>query len=987
MFAAIGLGATSCVPNPEGGVDGKGTPVIEILGEATVNNAVSVDIPIKAENLSKLAFMVEEYIVLENGEEWTVKSYDANKKPVLGRLVSKDPAIHLIFNAQNSNPKKGKTIENVTSLDILHISGNEGLDKNKKFVVYIAGIDYNKSYYNNKQILSVKFETPEKYSDSDVTVLRESFEGMDVAVTFPEDVRKRGNCIRWGVTNVATRAYNGNPPTAEALYLCDFVYPASIIHRDTVLNINHHNAYRRNAQGEIGYYIIGANGVTEADPYDESITSEVSPIQYYYLFQPGEPLVLILGEAAYCSKDTGLSPNMGWSYGNETGWYWFPFDLNAYISALSKGGVDPEQFWYSEQNGYPYTAWHKIINLTLPGPGKFDGNVSVITSNITTKGGTISLYPDDKTYMYLVGLYEDTDQYGGGFKDITRTYLNNDESLWQWFTTAEMAPNFGISFFFASEGPQEIKLENYFTSLTAGGTYHLVVNALGSYIDDRGDLQADTTLQNFQHIEFKLQDYTLPEPELIVTACEPYSPWKVKFNVKNPDYATNPVEMVAFAANYTREWGSYMNYYGYTYTDMVMMNAGLSYYQLSSKDVELVNSEIGADIEFDVLENSDFRVAFMAWNKEGRASNPDKEGSQAVADGKSGSLEPVERVEGMTQLEALAGDWTASAKIMAYDATTGIHTEKIHSWKVTIGDLDANKTLTEADYALFEQNGVTREQTDAYLAEYNKQAAAYNAKVAGQNRVLCQGWQLDNERTLSTAQPWDLFLMKDYNASIVDYLFIDFGPKWFLQVDEQGDIFLPVNYNRIPSLTSWFNGNAHYLVGGNYETGYAFYYNPEKGKEEDVKGAGLPVVIGTYEGKEAIAINGYYVPFEDEEGNVTNMSFYPNVMYDYYGQLSFYNTYVISNVILTRGWEETTPDQPAVAPLKSSAKVAGSKAVESANGATYTTPKRVYAKSIFTAPTTKKVEVKKANLKQMTPEQTKAGMEKLTKRMCLGFQK
>lgn len=951
----LGNVATSCVSDPN---SGDGTPVLQITGEAVVNNAISVDVPVRAANLSKLAYLVEEYVVLEDGTEMTIKGYDANKKPILNREVSTNPNIAVIFRSDKNGT--GMVYENITSLDKIHISGNQGLDKAKKFVVYIAAITPNKEYYNNGEILSVKFETPDKYSDNDVEVIRETYEGIEVFVQVPQNVKKENRRIRWGIGNIAALAYNYNPPIAESLFMCDFVYPATVVSRDTTLVINHYNAYRRNAKGEIGYYTIGLKNVTEVSPDSEEAKQGVADvIQYYDMFQPGEPLVLRLGEAYYCSPETGLEPNGPFSFGYDVGWYWFPYDYTAYYTAAEKDpGVDPELFWNEG-------AWFREVQLTLPGPKLFDGTVGVNVSELSSNSGKITFTPDNRTFMYLIGLYEERDAYQSGFKDITDMFLRGNEAHWQWFTTSQTAGELGIvNYFYGAEGVQELRLENYFQALTAGGKYHLVVNAVGAITADDGSLQPDMTAQNFQHFEFQLKDYTLPEPRLIVTAVDPNedpeaSPWKVKFNVKNPDWKSNPVKRVSFVANYTREFDAYMKATGYTYTDMVMMNAGIADFQLNDADVELVNSNAGAIIEFDVLENSSFTAAFRAWNAEGNASNPDSELTPGYAVAHSLVEAPATPLD-MTKLNELKGDWTATATVNMYNGETGVHTATQRSWKVTIGDLNASESLTQAQYAMLESHGVSREVADAYLADYNNQAAKYNERLVSQNRVLCLGWAIDDDRTLSTTSPWSLFLMEDYNASIVDYLFQDFGPKWFLQVDANGNIFVPVHSNRIPSLTSWFNGMDHYLCGGNYETGYAFNLHPNPEFRNDVQAAGLPVTLNE---DGSIVINGYTVQFEDEKGNVTPMDFYPNVLFDYYGQLQFYNNYISSSVVLTKGWNGT----------ESSTKMSTTfnkvvKATKLANGTTYTAPKKSYGHTTF-VPQTKKNEVKVITAKYPTREE------------------
>jgi hypothetical protein len=454
-----------------------------------------------------------------------------------------------------------------------------------------------------------------------------------------------------------------------------------------------------------------------------------------------------------------------------------------------------------------------------------------------------------------------------------------------------------------------------------------------------GDLSIDVSKQAYQHITFKLPEYTMDEPELIVTAYESYSPYKVKFNVKNAKPSI-PIKKVVYAANETREFTSYMGAYGYTYADISTANDG--YANLSTAEIAEVNTDEGYDMEFDVAPNTFLTLAAMGWNEEGRPSNPDKEGAKAVAEARStemGNADPLD----MTKLNALKGDWTATATVKTYDYNTGKTSAAQKSWKVTIGDLATNKTLSAEDYAVFEAAGVIKEAADDYLKQFNELSEKYNKSVLGQNRVLCQGWDLSGTRETSTASPWDLFLMPDYNASLTDYLFNDFGPKWFLQTDADGNIFVPVNYNVVPNMMCWCNGLDHYLCSGNFEKGVANYYNPKL--PEDVQSVGIPVEIS--EDGNTVTLKAVTIKPENEE-----IQLYPTMIFDNQGQLAFYNPYVVSEVVLTKGWNGGS----AVAPAKasSSKKAYGKKVV---NGEHFTSPAKVYSRTVF-APAKKKSEAK-----------------------------
>ena len=992
----LGNVATSCVSDPDG-VGGNTTPVFEITGDVTVHTAISVEIPINIANIKQLVCYTREILVESDGTKYFVEGYDDNNQPIKGGVASTlSPGIV---------SRRGiiKPCEDGTN--VISITGNDGLDKNRTYISYIVAKISDTEYFNNGEVYTVEFSTPNTYGEGDVHIIRSNFEGISVSVTMPEQVKAAGRRIKWGVTNTPMLAYNGFPPIPELLHNCDYVYPGFLIQRDTLLEINHYNAYRRNAKGEIGYYIIGNASVTEVSENSSEVQNgSAGPIQYYYQFMPGEPLVLLMSEVDYADCALGnyedgedanhkietcekKHPIINWGWGK--GWYWYPYDFEAYIAATDTGGlpnmgvggsptqnVDTDKFWHEG-------AWYYKKEIRLPAPEKFNGTVDVKFENLSTQDGCIVLTPDEETYMYFVGIYENTNEYKQGFLDITRDYLSNDQSLWQWFTTTEMGAYFGIGYHFASEGPQRINLSDYLVEPRAGMRYHVIVNAVGKKEVENGEYTADVSAQNYQHLTFSLKNYTLPEPVLQVTAAEAYSPWKVKFILKNPDWKTNPISRASFVANYARDFAAYMKANNFTYTDMVMMNAGHPYYELSDADIEMINSNAGAEIEFDVLEKSSFTAAFIAWNTEGRASNPDSETTPGYATAESLANSDADPLD-MTKINALKGDWTATATVNYLDAETGVFTAKEHSWKVSIGDLTSPSALSDEHYALFEKHGVEKAAADAYFAEFKQEEDTYNKAVKGQNRVLCQGWHLDEDRTLSTASPWDLFVMEDYNASTTSNLFYDFGPKWFLQVNKNGDVFIPVNYNRIPTFTQWYNGMAHHFCMGNYETRYAFPVGDDNNSVEQVA---MPVEIsedGNSFTIKSTSIKVYDVdeegkPIVDEEGNVitVDIPMYPNILYESQSGIAFYNNHIISEVVFTRGWNGgATP-----APAKASVKSVNSKNVLLKNVSAPSTFKKSYSATTL-APKAKKVEAKTLTARQITPEETRQGMEKLLKKVA-----
>jgi hypothetical protein len=157
----------------------------------------------------------------------------------------------------------------------------------------------------------------------------------------------------------------------------------------------------------------------------------------------------------------------------------------------------------------------------------------------------------------------------------------------------------------------------------------------------------------------------------------------------------------------------------------------------------------------------------------------------------------------------------------------------------------------------------------------------------------------------------------------------------------------------------------HYLCSGNFEKGYANYINPND--TFDVQSVGIPVEIsadGNTVTLKAVTINA--------EGQ--NISLYPTMIYDNQGQLAFYNPYVVSEVVLTKGWNGSATPAPAKA--SSSKKVAGKKVV---NGEHFTSPAKAHSRTVF-APATKKASDKDAVVvtkKVATKEEIRKGAVEL----------
>ncbi len=1007
LFAWISGMTTSCTPDVT-----MGPPKFEIAGELTVSAgdglttpAISATLPVVSENIPKIYYIVEE-ITAENEDE----------EPILTEIRWNGTAI------------SGNT-DNITLT-----SGDNGLRLGKKYRFCFVVAVSNMSYLNEDidPIFRYKFETPTEYYNAtpeqplDMMVLGSTYEGAQIDFMFPEYIKERGHKVKWGVTNTAFHKYSKwayGGIDIDFMHTNENVYPGYLISGDTLINVCHNSAYRWSEKypGEIMYtYFEGYNEDGTAimkechknDPMVEAGTAEATT--YHFLMAPGEPMLFMFTECGYANctlgdNETGANAGhkiatcdknhatIDFSWG--PGWYWYPYNYMQYIIDTESdpgplsvtprfpilgGGteVDENAYWMTEdKDGKPY--WHKTVQVTAKQPEKFDGTVKITTKNLSPSSGTLRFTPSKNVYAYCVGVFPIQGEEGSTYSSITRLFLDNNYDLWQWFSTSEIGMQFGFQYLYndSADGKvvvSEIDLaENYY--LYAGMRYQVVVTAVPSAIDSEGNAYPDLTKQNFMRQAFRIPDYSKDAPELIVTAYDSYDPHTVKFNIKNPNYKSNKVERLAYAANYTREFESYMGSTS-SYADIVEANLG--YAEIIGANLDKVNSKKGYDLEIDYLrDNQEFTLAVMGWNIENRPSDPDAEGSQAVATARTLPA-PAAPEADMTLLNSLKGDWTASATVRTWnwnateDNGQPFYTEKEHSWKVTIGDLTSKANLTEEDYTLLESLKVSREDADKQWTEFKEIEKTFNETNKLQNRVLCQGWAVDDSENLVLTTPWDLFVHDKYGAAQTSYLFNDFGPKWFLQTNENGDIFIPVNYEQVPPLTRWYQAANHYLVSGNFEHGYAYYIGSDKLSCEEV---GIPVKVESVDGAITITLQSTtmkYTATNEETGEKTEVECtgWPNVMYDYLTGPAFHDTYVVSEVVLTKGWTEPAPEKPEVS-TSALRKLNSTKGKSIINSADYTAP----IGKLSITPFTSKMEcgkVEKQTYKILSTEEIKNNVRK-----------
>ena len=570
---------------------------------------------------------------------------------------------------------------------------------------------------------------------------------------------------------------------------------------------------------------------------------------------PGEPIVFFAGE-------------FGWGesiYGWGEGWYAAKFDEMAYQDALwgGTGEVNEEDYW----TGYFYKT-----TFTAREPQVLDATVDVDCSNVQAVTGTIKFTPDDDVLQYCVVVADETSY------QMVLDYLDGNEDYLQWFTTSYYASlMLGMRTF---QGNTEIDLTDYLY-LQEQSHYHVLVTAMG---DEEG------MTQSFRHVEFDTTEKTMEAPVVTVTAVENTDkPFEVSFNVKN----TGNVEVASatYAANYERDWAAALQYM--TYADITASGN-----PLSDAEVAQINSEEGLTLTFSTIDGMTTRLAILAYNVEQTPNDLNAENCPAIADNTSPDQPDAERVDSELFSE-LEGEWTMTANTSSYDYYEGGYVDNgPQSVKVTVynGIHDYPETLPSEVYGYY--TGMSKEEVDALYDEFKMEAEAFNAKVRGQNRLLCLGFGYEAANSysgpvFSVTTPYELFCNSEYSSYDVASLFYDFGPKWYLQVAKDGSVSAPFNSSRMYPLQAWTD-NVYYLAGFG-DAGFVSV-------AADNSDLAFPVEVSS--DRNTVTVSPYVV-----EGQ----NLYPNAIYINYGYGYLGGNRISSALTLTKGWSESSATSSAAA--------------------------------------------------------------------------
>ncbi len=750
------------------------------------------------------------------------------------------------------------TVKKVSPGSTLKIS-KELIANNHYFFYAVAKIDAE----NYSDIFNFEFTTKSANYTDLLTIVDTYTHGYKFHLKVPEETKARKNAIRYSGSSIAwfnllesKYGEQGAELLAVAMNGDPYGEYGKVVMNDTTI-----------VQDDYNILAYDENG----DPFRDDVTDQ--EITNHDPIAPGEPYVLLAGECELGNSDD-FEKVMGFvsTFSGET------YSIPLYNNETEKwvGAFQRKEF---------YTTM----------PTECAATVDIEVENITAIDATINFTMGEGVNKYFFLLLDDL-----GYNEILRTYLDGHEEWFQWYLTSYIPfAELGLVPFNTNVSVQAG--DNYLDGLSAGKNYHILCTVLGD---------EDGATQRFIHKTFTAKKKTKEAPEIVVTPIESDSSYFAAFNVKAP---SKDIIKAYWAANYSREFQLMLNS-GYTYETLLKSN-----YIMSDEDLGKLNSDEGLTMYFPTLDGEVTRLAVYASNDEGTYNRIDPAvHGDGWADFEAGWPEPDPKINS-TLYEDLAGVWTASADI---DINVQIGEDNIEKqtipWesKVTISS-DINgipDKLDDSVYKLYEPK--TKSEVDGMFSELKKLAGTFaEHRLDNQNRLLCTGfidfdYYLSDEKDpmsrMEYKSPYDLFIDEDYASVDVLQLFYDFGPKWYLEVLENGDVIVPFNTSYLPPMAAW-EGYPFYVAGvGTGKDPVAFY-------DSNDEYPGFPVEISA--DKDTIRIKPIYIKEDIKNGPKKGNYYMNSVGVQSAGSMELLG-HVVSEIVLTRGYEETAPAAAPKMPRK-----------------------------------------------------------------------
>ena len=773
MLAVLSFGLYSCVePTPQPGPDDPTTT--EPLLEARVKTAdqTSAEIEINAKNIIEIA-----YVVSEEQSEMTI------------------PAV-LFATGTEVDPAE-------TSVKL------SDLEANKTYWVYFAAKVDASNFYED--ILEVEVKTAGYSFDKMLTLMDTEYMGYKVRITVPDEVRNdpKKYAIRYNfgsLLDVLMAKYEMGRTWAVSLmengHGC-MGWQETV--RDTTVYIHPYNENRLNDDGS-----------TYIDPD----TGE--PIMLHLPISPAEPYLFTAGQYRYGHLD---ETGWGWSYGSEDkdwGYYIPMWDQNGWVSEtggftqksqldldLATGVITTGEEKYWADNSFGKNGTFQALYFQTDAPELLETDFEIIIDDVTPIDARVSFLVDDNVYVYSYMICNDAT-----YQILVNDLLLGHEEWLQWLVSSY----YGMQhlYFPTLQGNATVSARDFNSvALDAENLYHVFVNVIG---DEQG------SKQKFYHETFETTQKVMGTPVIEVTPVENnQNEYFAKFNIKAPN---KDIVRAYYAADYKREFLFEAN------SDVKYADLCQNYF--SEEDIAAINSDEGFEIQINSTDGQIIRLAVLGYNAEETPNDlysPEKSGKpcSAVADCQTKLLDMVPQVNSPL-FNTLEGDWTATAQLLIreYDSNNNIQEYKMKKTaNIKIVNSIATPDLTQDVYDFYSSYGYDKNATDALYEDYKREADIFNNyRLKYRNRVLCLGWFDEDPiypttSRLELATPFDLFVHPQYSCIDNAQIFYDFGPKWYLEIDADGNVTLPFDQWETPPMANW-QGIPFFMSGYNHEQNHGY---------------------------------------------------------------------------------------------------------------------------------------------------------------------
>lgn len=772
------------------------------------------------------------------------------------------------------------------------------LDANKTYWVYFAA-KTNGAYYEH--VLDLEVKTLDYTFDKMLTLVDTEYMGYKVRITVPDEVRNEPEkyAIRYNfasLLDVLLAKYEMERPWAmnllENAHGCRGWQETK---RDTTVYINPWNEYRQNEDGS--YYI---------DETDGQMVPIHNPIA------PNEPYLFTAAQYRYGHLD---ELGWGWSYGSDdkdTGYYIPLWDQDGWVAEYgvtpSKSNLvfDPatgyietgeEKYW--DDNSFGENGTIQSLFFFTKAPEMLETDFEVLVEDVTPVNARIKFLADDNTYVYSYVICSDAT-----YKTMVNDLLLGYEDWMQWFVCSYYGM-FHLQFP-SMQGNASIMASAYNNAaLEAENLYHVLVTVSG---DENG------SKQKFIHETFETTAKVMDAPVIEVTAVEDnQNEYFAKFNIKAPN---KDVARAAYAADYKREF-------------LFEANSDVKYSALCQNtfgedDINAINSDEGLEIQINSTDGQIVRLAVLGYNIEETPNDlysPEKAGKScpAVADCRTKLLDMVPHVNSPL-FSTLEGQWTASAKVMIrkYDNNNNIQ-EYTQTKTANIEILQSVPTpaLTQDVYDIYSAFGYDKTATDGFYEDFKREAGIFNDyRLTYRNRLLCLGWfdedpYYPTASRLALADPFDLFTNTDYSCIDNAQIFYDFGPKWYLEIDADGNVILPFDQWTTPPMAFW-QRSVFFMGAYNYEQNHGYRGAVTSGREgaegEVIMPGQFPVEVVN---NDKFIIKSLMAPVEDAAG-ATLYPHYPNAIGGWGAADAQLLLPIVSEITFTRGWKNTSSQANSV---------------------------------------------------------------------------